>query len=266
MGQRLADKVAAVVGGGQQPGETIGHGRAAAILFAREGAEVLVVDRDREAAADTVRAIEAEGGRAAAFEADVTREADCEAAVAACVERYGRIDVLHNNVGRSQGDRETSDLGAEVWDELHELNVKSYFMCAKHALAPMRARRSGCIINISSVASTIVSPTVAYKTSKAAVNALTHSLAIENARYGIRVNAILPGLMDTPMAIERRAREWNMTRQEVREQRDERVPLGRKMGTGWDVGHAAVFLASDEARFITGVLLPVDGGQSINTP
>ncbi len=266
MGQRLADKVAAVVGGGQQPGETIGNGRAAAILFAREGAEVLVVDRDREAAADTVRAIEAEGGRAAAFEADVTREADCEAAVAACVERYGRIDVLHNNVGRSQGDRETSDLGAEVWDELHELNVKSYFMCAKHALAPMRARRSGCIINISSVASTIVSPTVAYKTSKAAVNALTHSLAIENARYGIRVNAILPGLMDTPMAIERRAREWNMTRQEVREQRDERVPLGRKMGTGWDVGHAAVFLASDEARFITGVLLPVDGGQSINTP
>ena len=265
MGQRLADRAAAVIGGGQQPGETIGNGRAAAILFARAGARVLVVDRDRKAAEDTARAIEAEGGRASAFEADVTREPDCEAAIGTCVERYGRIDILHNNVGRSQGDREASELGAGMWDELHELNLKSYFLCAKHAVAPMRTRRSGCIINISSVASTIVSPTVAYKTSKAAVNALTHQLALENAPYGIRVNAILPGLMDTPMAIERRAREWNMSREDVREQRDARVPLGRKMGTGWDVGHAAVFLASDEARFITGVLLPVDGGQSINT-
>ena len=265
MGRRLADRAAAVIGGGQQPGETIGNGRATAILFAREGARVLVVDRDREAAADTVRAIEAEGGRAAAFEADVTREADCQAAVGTCVERFGQIDLLHNNVGRSQGDREASALDAGTWDELHELNLKSYFLCAKHAVAPMRARRSGCIINVSSVSSTIVSPTVAYKTSKAAVNALTHQLALENAPYGIRVNAILPGLMDTPMAIERRAREWNMSREDVRAQRDARVPLGRKMGTGWDVGHAAVFLASDEARFITGVLLPVDGGQSINT-
>ena len=266
MGRRLADKAAAVIGGGQQPGETIGNGRAAAILFAREGARVLVVDRDRDAAADTVRAIEAEGGEASPFEADVTREADCESAVAACVERYGGIDVLHNNVGRSQGDREASALGADMWDELHEINVKSYFLCAKHAVAPMRARGSGSIINVSSVASTVVSPTVAYKTSKAAVNALTHQLALENAPYGVRVNAILPGLMDTPMAIERRAREWSVSRREVREQRDARVPLRRKMGTGWDVGHAAVFLASDEARFITGVLLPVDGGQSINTP
>ena len=266
MGRRLADRVAAVIGGGQQPGETVGNGRATAILFAREGAEVLVVDRDLAAAEDTVRAIEAEGGRAAAFEADVTRESDCAAAIGACVERYGKIDVLHNNVGRSQGDREASELDAGMWDELHELNLRSYFLCAKHAVGPMRARRSGSIINISSVASTIVSPTVAYKTSKAAVNALTHQLALENAPYGIRVNAILPGLMDTPMAIERRAREWNMSREEVREQRDDRVPLGRKMGTGWDVGHAAVFLASDEARFVTGVLLPVDGGQSINTP
>ena len=265
MGQRLADKAAVVIGGGQQPGETIGNGRATAILFAREGARVLVVDRDPEAAADTVRAIETEGGAASAFEADVTREADCEAAVAACLERYGRLDILHNNVGRSRGDREVSELGAEMWDEIHELNVKSYFLCAKHALAPMRARSSGCIINVSSVSSIIISPTVAYKTSKAAVNALTHSLAIDNAQYGIRANAILPGLMDTPMAIERRAAEWNMSRQAVRDQRDAKVPLGRKMGTGWDVGHAAVFLASDEARFITGVLLPVDGGQSINT-
>ena len=265
MGERLAGRAAVVIGGGQQPGETIGNGRAAAILFAREGARVLVVDRDAEAAAETVRAIEAEGGSGSALEADVTREADCAAAIAASVERYGQIDILHNNVGRSRGDREVPELGADMWDELHELNLKSYFLCAKHALGPMRARGSGCIINISSVASTIISPTVAYKTSKAAVNALTHHLAIENAPYGIRVNAILPGLMDTPMAIERRAREWNLTRAQVRAGRDARVPLGRKMGTGWDVGHAAVFLASDEARFITGVLLPVDGGQSINT-
>ena len=264
MGRRLADRVAVVIGGGQQPGETIGNGRATAILFAREGAKVLVVDRAPEAAADTVQAIESEGGAASAFAADVTREAECQAAIAACLERYGRIDILHNNVGRSQGDREAAELGAAMWDEIHEINLKTFFLCAKHALAPMRAQESGCIINISSIASTIVNPTVAYKTSKAAVNALTHSLAIENARYGIRVNAILPGLMDTPMAIERRVREWNLTRRQVREERDARVPLGRKMGTGWDVGHAAVFLASDEARFVTGVLLPVDGGQSIN--
>ena len=205
MGPRLANKAAAVIGGGQQPGETIGNGRATAILFAREGARVLVVDRDRDAAADTVRAIEAEGGEAAPFEADVTREADCEAAITACVERYGgnrRPPPQRRPVaGRPRG------VGARSRDVGRAPRAQRQVLLPvrQARVTPMRARGSGSIINISSVASTVVSPTVAYKTSKAAVNALTHQLALENAPYGIRVNAILPGLMDTPMAIERRA-------------------------------------------------------------
>ena len=140
--------------------------------------------------------------------------------------------------------------------------IKAYFLTAKHVLPVMRKQGSGCIINISSIASICTMPTLAYKTSKAAVNALTQNLALANADHGVRVNAILPGLMDTPMAIERRARERHVERSIIRAERDAQVPLGNRMGTGWDVANAALFLASDEASFITGVLLPVDGGQS----
>lgn len=260
---RLKDKVAIVVGGGQTEGVTVGNGRATAIRFAQEGAKVLVVDKDQASAAETVRMIEAEGGTASAFAADITDEAQCKAIADTCVERYGRIDVLHNNVGRSEGDRPTPDLDVAVWDRLMDMNLKGMFMTIKHTLPVMRAQGSGSIINVSSTASVSICATVTYKTSKGAINTMTQHLAMENARYGIRANAILPGLMDTPMAIERRAREQGVDRDVVRRARDAKVPLRGKMGTAWDVANAALFLASDEAQYITGVLLPVDGGRLV---
>ena len=153
-------------------------------------------------------------------------------------------------------------LKEEVWDQIFDVNLKSMYLTCKHALPLMREQRSGSIINISSIASICSVGMLAYKTSKAGVNALTHSVALGNAKYGIRVNAILPGLMETPMAIEGNVQSRKLDRETVIQERDAQVPLGRKMGTGWDVAQAALFLASDEARFITGVLLPVDGGQS----
>ncbi len=259
---RLKDKVAIVVGAGQQPGETIGNGRATAIRFAQEGARVLLVDRNPELAADTLEMIEDEGGSGQVQAADITEEADCMTLAQACVGHYGRIDILHNNVGRSEGDRPTVDMDADVWDMLMAMNLKGMFLTCKHVLPVMRKQQSGVIINISSVASTCSHNTVTYKTGKGAVNTLTHHLAMENAEYGIRANAILPGLMDTPMAIERRAREMNVDREVVRKARHDRVPLLRRMGTAWDVANAAVFLASDEANYITGLIMPVDGGLS----
>ncbi len=258
---RLKDKVAVIVGGGQTTGETIGNGRATAFRFAREGAAVLVVDRDLDSAEETVEAIDSEGGNASALAADATREADCGWIAKECLSRFGRIDVLHNNVGRSEGDAATTELKEENWLALMDVNLKSAFLTCKHVLPVMRKQRSGVIINISSTSSVCSRQTLAYKTAKAGINAMTQNIAIENAAYGVRVNAILPGLMDTPMAIERRARERNVPRQTVRDERDAQVPLG-KMGTAWDVAAAAVFLASDEASYITGVLLAVDGGLS----
>lgn len=258
---RLKDKVAVVAGAGQTKGETIGNGRATAIRFAREGAIVTVVDRDPESAEETAKLIDDEGGRAITVVADVTRESDCEAIVEVCVSRYGRIDVLHNNVGRSEGDAATTELQEKNWQALMDVNLKSAFLACKHVLPVMRQRRSGVITNISSTSSVCSRRSLAYRTAKAGINAMTQNMAIENAAHGIRINAILPGLMDTPMAIERRARERNVPRQKVRGDRNAVVPLG-KMGTAWDVAAAAVFLASDDASYITGVLLAVDGGLS----
>ncbi len=258
----LENKVAIVVGAGQTPGETIGNGRATAIRFAKEGARVLLVDKRVDSAEETARMIQQEGGEVSVLGADITIEGDCRAIAAVCVERYGHIDILHNNVGRSEGDAETVQLSEENWQELITLNLKGMFLTCKHVLPVMRKQKRGVIINISSTASICIRPTLAYKTSKAGVNAMTQNLAIENAPYEIRVNAILPGYMDTPIAIERRARERGVDREIIRRERDAQVPLGSKMGTAWDVAAAAAFLASDEARYITGILLPVDGGLS----
>lgn len=258
---RLKDKVAVIVGGGQSRGETIGNGRATAIRFAREGAAVLVADRDLDSAEETVSTIRSEGGNASAVVSDVTREADCKAIANECLSRFGRIDVLHNNVGRSEGDAATIELEEKNWLALMNVNLKSAVFTCKHVLPIMRQQGAGVITNISSTSSVCSRQTLAYKTAKAGINAMTQNLAIENAAYGVRVNAILPGLMDTPMAIERRARERGVPRQTVRDERHAQVPLGR-MGTAWDVASAAVFLASDEANYITGVLLAVDGGLS----
>jgi NAD(P)-dependent dehydrogenase (short-subunit alcohol dehydrogenase family) len=262
---RLDGKVAIVVGAGQTPGQTIGNGRATAMLFASEGARVVAVDRDGDAAQATVDKIVNEGGEAFAVRADVTSEADIAAMIDACVDRWSRIDILHNNVGISisGGDAPVSEIEADAFARVTAVNLQGMVMTCKHALAVMRTQRSGAIVNISSLAAVINYPFVAYRTSKAGVITLTQHVAITNAQYGIRANVILPGLIDTPMAIENRVGLGGATREEVIAGRNSHVPLGNKMGTGWDVARAALFLASDDASFITGAALTVDGGQAL---
>jgi len=260
--KRLAGKVAVVVGAGQTPGDTIGNGRATALLFAREGARVLAVDRDADSAAATVEQIAEEGGEALAYAADATDEAACRDLVAAVVERWGRLDVLHNNVGIGNGDSSATRIEEAAWDRILAVNLKSALLPCKAALPVMREQQAGVITNVSSVAAVCSTPTVAYKTSKAGLNAYTQALAVANARFGIRVNAIMPGLMNTPMAIENISRALGIPKPDLVARRDAQVPLRGRMGSAWDVAHAALFLASDEAGFITGIALAVDGGQS----
>jgi len=257
---RVEGKVAIVVGGGQTPGETIGNGRATAIVLAREGARVVVADRDLSSAEETVMIIRDAGGDALAFQADVTDDEAVRRLVAAAVERFGGLDILHNNVGASimLGDAPASDLTDEAFDRSFAVNLKGSWRTSKHAL-PVLRRPGGSIVNISSMAAWEPYPLLGYKTTKAALIAMTENLAAAVAGDGIRVNTILPGLINTPMAIEARVAQGT-SREEVVAMRDRRIPLGRKMGSGWDVAHAALFLHSVEARFITGVSLPVDGG------
>lgn len=262
---RLKDRIAIVVGAGQSPGEGIGNGRATALTFAREGAKVLCVDHNLASAQETVDMIRQSRGVAEAFRADVTKEQDLKNMVADAHRRWGRIDILHNNVGvsLSGGDAELDAITEEAFDRCTAINLKSCIFAAKHVLPIMRKQVSGAIINISSMAVITTYPYVAYKATKAAMVAFTEQLAYQNAQYGIRANVILPGLMNTPMAVDTRAREFKKSRAEVEAERDSKVPLRKKMGTGWDVANAALFLASDEASFITGATLPVDGGASV---
>jgi NAD(P)-dependent dehydrogenase (short-subunit alcohol dehydrogenase family) len=261
---RLAGRIAIVVGAGQSPGETIGNGRATALTFAREGASVLAVDRDLGSAEETVAMIADKGGEGIAIAADVTDEAALAAAIAGAEERWARIDILHNNVGVSiaGGDAAPDEITEEAFDRIVAINLRGAVMACKHVLPVMRRQRAGAIVNISSIAAWSDYPFVAYKATKAALIEITRQLAIQNAEYGIRANVILPGLMDTPMAVETRARVSGRSRAEVAAERDAQVPLRGRMGSAWDVANAALFLASDEADFITGVALPVDGGAS----
>jgi NAD(P)-dependent dehydrogenase (short-subunit alcohol dehydrogenase family) len=260
---RLKGKSAIVVGAGQTPGDTIGNGRATAILFAREGASVLLVDKDGASALETQAMIEREGGQASTLEADVTSADACQAMAEQCLARYGRIDVLHNNVGIGTGDGEILGLSEDAWNLILNVNLKSAFLACKHVIPVMREQRAGSIINISSLAAVAAATELtAYKVSKAGLNALTQVLAMAQAPYGVRVNAIMPGFIETPMAIEGISQRLGIAKDVLIRDRNARVPLRNKMGTAWDVAHAARFLASDEAQFITGVLLPVDGGQS----
>ena len=264
MSGRVEGKAAIVVGGGQTPGETIGNGRATAMLLAREGARVLVADRDLAAAEETAALIGEEGFEASAVQGDVVDEDQMQAMVAACVQRYGSVDILHNNVGASLalGDAPATDLSVEAWDRIFAVNLRGMWLASKHAIPVMREQGGGSIVNISSMAARSNYPLVGYKTTKVAVIGLTEHLAGQHADAGVRVNVILPGLMNTPMAIEPRVAE-GQDRAELIARRDGNVPLGRKMGSGWDIAYAALFLHSDEARCITGVSLPVDGGSSV---
>jgi len=259
---RLKDKVVVVVGAGQTQGDTVGNGRAAAILFAREGARVVLVDCNASSALETQSMIAEEGGQSTVVQADITSELQCQAFVRTAVENFGKIDALHNNVGIASGDGLVDEVSSEAWDRIMAVNLKGMFLSCKSVLPVMKAQGSGSIINISSIAAICSANIAAYKASKAGVNALTHQIAMDNARFGIRANAIMPGLINTPMAIEGISKARGIPKDQLIKERDARVPLGRRMGTAWDVAYAALFLASDESRFITGIVLPVDGGQS----
>jgi NAD(P)-dependent dehydrogenase (short-subunit alcohol dehydrogenase family) len=263
MSQRLKDKIAFVMGAGCV-GEGWGNGKATAVLFAREGATVICVDRDLASAERTVAIIKEEGGRAEALRADITSAADIDAAVGAAVGRHGRIDILQNNVGIAEpGGPENIDEAS--WDRVMAVNLKGFFLTCQRVLPEMVKQGGGAIVNVSSVASitTISVPMISYYSSKAGVNHFTRAVAVEYAPKGIRCNAVLPGLMNTPMIVEPYKHVYDSV-DDMIARRDAMVPMG-KMGTAWDVAHASLFLASDEAKYISGVLLPVDGALTCRT-
>jgi len=262
MAGRLAGKAAIVVGAGQQPGETVGNGRAIALTFAREGAEVLCVDRDPDRARAIADEIAAAGGLAFALAANVVTDADT--IVAAAIDRWGRIDILVNNVGIGHhGDGPAQHCSDEAFETVFAVNFTGARRMIRSALAHMRAAGSGAIVNVSSLASIAGANMIAYEISKAALNRLTTATAQGSAGKGVRCNAVLPGLMNTPMGVSTTAQRDGRDIAEQIAARNAMVPLKGGMGSGWDTANAVLFLASDEACFITGVLLPVDGGASV---
>jgi len=256
--ERLKERVALVLGAGSV-GPGWGNGKASAVAYAREGAVAICVDVKLAAAEETVGIIAGEGGRAEAHACDVTSGTEVKALVAGILSRHGRIDILHNNVGTTTMGG-PPDLTEEQWQRALDTNVTGAFLTCKYVIPGMVARKRGVITNISSVASIRYTgyPYASYYAAKGAVNQFTVGLAIQYARDGIRANAILPGMMDTPLIYQQISGQY-ATPDDMVKARHEATPMGR-MGTGWDIANAAVFLASDEAQYITGVCLPVDGG------
>ncbi len=264
---RLKGKTAIVVGAGSI-GPGWGNGKATAVTFAREGAQVFCVDRNADAAKETADIIAGEGGKATAFAADAARESDIKAMVDACLKAYGRIDVLDNNVGIAEVGS-VVEVEEKDWDRVFAINLKSAYLAMKHVIPVMAKQGGGSIINISSVASIrhLGVSYVTYATTKAAMNQMTRTTAVEFAPKNIRVNTILPGLMKTPMVEHSAGLAASYAKGDVEEmwkRRDAQVPMGH-MGEGWDVANAALFLASDESRYITGIELVVDGGLTVKT-
>jgi len=257
---RLEGKVALVMGAGSA-GPGWGNGKATAVTYARNGAKVIAVDLHRHSVDETVSIIRDEGFEADALCGDVTSEGSVEAIVAEAIDRYGRIDILQNNVGTTvMGALEETTV--ESWDKVFDINVKTVFLACKHVLPHMMKRKSGAIVNISSLASMQINkyPYFSYYGSKAAVNQLTKGLAVHYAPHGIRVNAVLPGVMHTPLIYTQIAGEFGSV-EEMLAARNAASPMGH-MGDAWDIANASLFLASDEAKYVTGVILPVDGGKS----
>ena len=261
---RMTGRHAVVVGAGQTEGETIGNGRAIAIVLGRAGATVLCVDRSPERAEATASAIRDDGGSAVACAVDITADGAGDAVVAAALDLGPRIDALVNNVGiGGGGDGPAHRLEADAYDRIMDVNVRAMWRTCRSAIPQLREQGGGSIVNVSSAASVAGGFQTAYEVSKAAVNRLTTSIAQANARYGIRCNAIMLGLVDTPMAVGGIAAARGVPTDQVRRERDERVPLRGGMGDAWDTAFAALYLASDESRFVTGAVLPVDGGTTI---
>jgi NAD(P)-dependent dehydrogenase (short-subunit alcohol dehydrogenase family) len=258
----VAGKVAIVTGAGSN-GPGIGNGKAAAIVYAREGARVMLVDRNLAAAEETQRLIEEEGGDSFPFRADVARAADCQAMADACADRYGRIDILHNNVGITAmgGPIEETE---ESWQRVIDINLTGAFLTCKHVLPVMLRQGKGVIVNVSSLAAVRYSyPYSSYYASKAGLNQFTVGVAMQYAKDGIRANVIMPGMINTPLIYHQIAGQYASPEEMVRA-RDAACPMGR-MGTPWEIANAALFLASDESSYITGLCLPVDGGLSQRT-
>jgi NAD(P)-dependent dehydrogenase (short-subunit alcohol dehydrogenase family) len=265
MAGRLENRVAIVIGAGSI-GPGWGNGKASAVLFAREGAKVFAVDLSGDAAEETVSVIRSEGGDAVAHQADASRAAEVERLVAACVERWGRIDVLHHNVGivRLGGPVE---LTLEAWNRALEVNLTSAFLTCKYVLPVMERQGRGAIVTTGSIAGIRWTgvPYVSYSATKAAIAQLTQSVALQYASKGIRANCIEPGLMNTPMIREGLPKAYAAGDVEkMIEVREKQCPTGH-MGDAWDVANAALFLASDDARYITGTTLVVDGGITVSS-
>jgi NAD(P)-dependent dehydrogenase (short-subunit alcohol dehydrogenase family) len=254
MPDRLKGKVAVVTGAAPR-GEGVGNGMACAILFAREGAKVVLVNRDKGRAEALAKQIKGEGGDAAVFVGDVTKPEVAEAMAAFAVERYGRLDIMHNNVGiGAPGTAETVKL--DDWHKVLDANLTSAMLCSKYAIPRMRANGGGSIIMVSSILGAIglsgnTGGSVAYATAKAGLFGLTYSIAADYVTQNIRCNCIIIGSVHTPMVAGMGA--------EARERRRQMVPMQTE-GTAWDIAHGAVYLASDEARWVTGVQFPIDGG------
>ena len=259
---RVDGKVAIVTGAGSTPGPGVGTGKATAVVLAREGARVLLVDLHAERAEDTLRMIEDEGGEAAVFAGDATRAADCEAMVQAALDGFGRLDILVNNIGLASVGT-VVDTSEEAWDRAFAINLRTAFLACKYSVPPMATQGGGAIVNISSISALRGDGTVAYSAAKGGLSAMTVDMAYSHGRQGIRVNAVAPGHITTPMVLS--VSGQGPRTEYMNTLRNEAGLLGTP-GTGWDVGWAATFLASDEARWITGVTLPVDSGVLSVTP
>ncbi len=259
---RVEGKVAIVTGAGSTPGPGVGTGRAAAIALAREGAAVLLADIHVDRAEETLRRIDQEGGTGATFSGDMTRSEDCEAMVEAAVERFGTVDILVNNIGAAIAGSvvETSE---DDWDRVLDISLRTAFLTSKHAVPVMAAQRSGAIVNIGSISGFRGGNYVGYSAAKGGVHALTVDMAFSHGRQGIRVNAVAPGHITTPLL-------YSVSGDTPETAFRQRLAAASNVlgveGDGWDVASAVVFLASDEARWITGITLPVDGGVMSVTP
>ena len=262
MAARLENKIAIVTGGGSI-GPGIGNGKATAILYAREGARVMVVDRDLSAAEETKKIITADDGTCITFQADVSNSDECKKMAENCLQHFHKIDILHNNVG-IEIPGGIDSLSEENWNRTINVNLTSMFLTCKYVIPYMEEQSSGSIVNISSINAIRVLPALssAYSSSKAGIIALTREIAIQYAHKGIRANAVLPGLMNTPFVTASLTDAYGGKADEMTRIRESMCPMG-KQGDAWDVAYASLFLASDEAKYITGITLVVDGGLTL---